>query len=501
MTKIIIRSGTDMDRSVVIPEKGVTFGRNLNCDVTIVEPSVSSQHGSIRFEHGAWWIHDNDSSNGTFVNDKKVHDFMIQNGDKLKFGSIEVEFYSAPETPPSLLSEEPVPSGSDPAAAGLADPPSGWRTSVASTDPESEPNVSSEALTLEPVRSPSDAGVDQDVASEEITTEDSVLIMELAERYQQIRTELADVIIGQSAVLEEVMIALFSRGHVLLVGMPGLAKRLFIQTLSQMLDLGYQRVPFTPDLAPSDITGMDVSAEDTVTGWREHPFDKGPIFTNILFADGINRTPPKVQAALLGAMQDYHITVGSRTHLLPEPFFVVATQNPIGQEGTYPLPEAQLDQFVLSIAVDYPSAEEESRIVARMTCAKKSTPRCILDGAFVLRVQDMLQRLPVASDVIDFACNLVRSTRPGQPEAPGFVKEMVEWGAGPRASVCFIQSAKARAVLDGRNCVTKADVTAVAMPVLRHRVILTAETEATGITGDDVIRMLLEALALSEDGG
>ena len=329
--------------------------------------------------------------------------------------------------------------------------------------------------------------------------DDVALIAELNKNYLKIKGELAQVVIGQSQVVEEVLIAVFSRGHALLVGVPGLAKTLLISTLSHVLDLGFKRVQFTPDLMPSDITGTDVLEEDKATGQRQFRFVKGPIFTNMLLADEINRTPPKTQASLLEAMQEHHITVGSATYNLSEPFFVLATQNPIEQEGTYPLPEAQMDRFMFNIVVDYPNAEEEGQIIASVTGSKKTKLSKILDGEMVIKIQDLIRRVPVAPHVIDFARDLVRATRPKQPEAPDFVKEMVGWGAGPRAGISLIQAAKARAILYGRHNATTADVVAVAHPVLRHRVITTFAAEASGVKSDDVIDLLLKATRPRED--
>ena len=341
--------------------------------------------------------------------------------------------------------------------------------------------------------------IPKEVALPEMADDDVALIAELKDRFIQIKEQLAQVVIGQTSVVEEVLVAVFSRGHALLVGVPGLAKTLLISTLARVLDLGFKRVQFTPDLMPSDITGTDVLEEDKASGVRRFRFVKGPVFTNMLLADEINRTPPKTQAALLEAMQEHHITVGAETYALDEPFFVLATQNPIEQEGTYPLPEAQMDRFMFNIVVDYPTAEEVSRIIASVTGAKRPPLDKILDGPTVVKLQDVVRRVPVAPHVVDYARNLARATRPKQPEAPDFVREMVGWGAGPRAGISLVQAAKARAILHGRHHATTADVTAVALPVLRHRVITTFAAEASGVKSDDVVRMLLQAMKPRED--
>jgi MoxR-like ATPase len=312
------------------------------------------------------------------------------------------------------------------------------------------------------------------------------------------KAQLGRVIVGQSRVIDEVLMAVFSRGHALLVGVPGLAKTLLISTLSHVLDLTFKRIQFTPDLMPSDITGTDVLEEDRTTGKRVFRFVRGPLFSNMVLADEINRTPPKTQAALLEAMQEHHVTVGDETYPLPAPFFVLATQNPIEQEGTYPLPEAQLDRFMFNIIVDYPSPDEESQIIRQVTGLQDANLEALLDAAQVLRLQQMIRRVPVADHVIEFARDLARATRPKQPEAPDFVREMVSWGAGPRAGIYLVTAAKARAVLEGRYHATTADVVAAALPVLRHRVITTFNAEAAGVTSDQIVKQLVERLRPAE---
>jgi MoxR-like ATPase len=332
-----------------------------------------------------------------------------------------------------------------------------------------------------------------------LAEDDAAVIREVHETYKRMKTELANVIVGQSDVIDEVLMAVFSRGHALLVGVPGLAKTLLISTLSKVLDLSFKRIQFTPDLMPSDITGSDVLEEDKTTGKRVFRFVNGPLFANMVLADEINRTPPKTQASLLEAMQEHSVTVGSETYALPEPFFVLATQNPIEQEGTYQLPEAQLDRFMFNIVVDYPSDVEELDIIRQVTGAVDSTVTTQLNAEQVMRLQQVIRRVPVADHVMSFARDLARATRPKQPEAADIVKEMVGWGAGPRAGIYLVTAAKARAVLEGRYHATTADVAAVALPVLRHRVITTFNAEAAGVTSDQVIQQLLEQLRPSED--
>ena len=340
---------------------------------------------------------------------------------------------------------------------------------------------------------------DQGARTPEPSQGDAALIQELYGLFGRMKTQLGHVIIGQQSVIDEVLIAVFSRGHALLVGVPGVAKTLLISTVSRVMDLSFKRIQFTPDLMPSDITGTDVLEEDHTTGRRTFRFVKGPVFANMVLADEINRTPPKTQAAMLEAMQEHRVTVGGENYRLPEPFFVLATQNPIEQEGTYPLPEAQLDRFIFNIIVDYPTKEEESVVIRQVTGPQSDTVEKVLNAEQVVKMQELVRRVPVADHVIDFARDLTRATRPNQSEAPDFVREMVAWGAGPRAGISLITAAKARAVLYGRYHATTADVAAVAHPVLRHRVLTTFNAEAAGIKSDKIISMLLERLRPSEN--
>jgi MoxR-like ATPase len=310
--------------------------------------------------------------------------------------------------------------------------------------------------------------------------------------YEKMTGQLARVIVGQTGVIEQVLIAMFCRGHALLVGVPGLAKTLLIRTISQVLHLSFSRIQFTPDLMPSDITGTDVLEEDRTTGKRIFRFVHGPLFANMILADEINRTPPKTQSALLEAMQEHSVTVGEETYALQEPFFVLATQNPIEQEGTYPLPEAQLDRFMFHIMVDYPTADEELAIMKQVSGTYDAQLQPVLTGQQIMTLQQIVRRVPVADHVFEYARAIVRATRPGSEEAPGFVRELVHWGAGPRASIYLVLAAKARAVLHGRYHATTEDIRVLALPVLRHRVITTFNAEAAGIGTDEVVRRLLD---------
>ncbi len=324
-----------------------------------------------------------------------------------------------------------------------------------------------------------------------IADDDLRLVHELHEAHQHISAELAKVIVGQQQVIEELLIALFARGHCLLVGVPGLAKTLMIRTVASALSLEFNRVQFTPDLMPSDITGTEVIQEDKSTGAREFRFLKGPIFANIVLADEINRTPPKTQAALLEAMQEQQVTVGGRRHALPQPFFVLATQNPIEQEGTYPLPEAQLDRFMFQVWVDYPSEDEEFEIVKRTTADLEFKITPTLSADQIARLAHIVRRVPIADHTARYALQLARLTRKGQPGAPAFINDYVMWGAGPRASQYLVLAAKARAVLRGRYYVSHEDICAVAAPVLRHRIKTNFNADAEGITPDEIVRRLV----------
>lgn len=309
---------------------------------------------------------------------------------------------------------------------------------------------------------------------------------------ENILNELKKRIIGQSGVIDQLLIALFSQGHCLLVGVPGLAKTLLIDTFAKILKLPFKRIQFTPDLMPSDIIGTDIIEEEINTGKRAFRFIKGPVFANIVLADEINRTPPKTQAALLQAMQEYKVTAGGNTYALELPFFVLATQNPIEQEGTYPLPEAQLDRFMFNIYIDYPEKSEEREIVMTTTSAYEPEIEPVLTGEEVLRLQQIVRKVPIAESIVDYAVELSFNTRPSHPDAPDFIKDWVNWGAGPRASQYLVLGAKARAIMHGRYHVSYEDIKAVAKPVLRHRILTNFNAEADGISSLDIISQLLE---------
>ena len=323
-----------------------------------------------------------------------------------------------------------------------------------------------------------------------VTPSDLLAVQKMADAFQRISKELAKTIVGQQQVIEELLIAMFAGGHCLLVGVPGLAKTLMVRTLADTLSLSFNRVQFTPDLMPSDITGTEVIQENKTTGGREFRFLEGPVFSNVLLADEINRTPPKTQAALLEAMQEHQVTAGGKRHKLPEPFFVLATQNPIEQEGTYPLPEAQLDRFMFQVFVDYPEEDEEFEIVRQTTANVQHKVEKVLSYEDIQQLQTTVRKIPAADHIIRYAMQFARLTRREKGDVPDFIKQYVSWGAGPRASQFLILGAKARAMLKGRAYVSTEDIRAVAAPVLRHRIVTNFNAEAEGVTADEIIRRL-----------
>ncbi len=323
-------------------------------------------------------------------------------------------------------------------------------------------------------------------------------IERINQAFLSIKQQMAKVIVGQDDVIEQLLISLFTRGHCLLEGVPGLAKTLMISTLAQTLSMTFARIQFTPDLMPADITGTDVLQENRDTGKREFRFLSGPLFHNVVLADEINRTPPKTQAALLEAMQERQVTVGQTRHILSDPFFVLATQNPIEQEGTYPLPEAQQDRFMFKVFVRYPSFAEERLIAQRTTSTSKFEPTTVLSGADIIELQKLVREVPVSDHVTDYALALVRQTRIGQPGVPDFVKDWLSWGAGPRAVQFLLLGGKARALLQGRTHVSTDDIAALAAPVLRHRIVTNFSAESEGITSDRVVEELLKVTPAKE---
>ena len=326
------------------------------------------------------------------------------------------------------------------------------------------------------------------------TQQDLASFEKLAQARQSFLSEVGKVVIGQHEILDHLLIALLAQGHSLIVGVPGLAKTLIIKTLSEVLDLSFNRIQFTPDLMPSDITGTELIDVELDTGKRSFRFYNGPIFANIVLADEINRTPPKTQAALLEAMQEHKVTAGGRTYDLDEPFFVLATQNPIEQEGTYPLPEAQLDRFMFNLNIEYPSSEEEVAIVRGTTTPEQHVLDPVITKSEIASYQELVRRVPASDNVVEYAVRLVSATRPSSDSAPDFIKQSVDWGAGPRASQYLVLGAKAKAILDGRPSPNITDVQSLALPILRHRVLPNFNAEAEGLKVEDILNQLIDTL-------
>lgn len=324
---------------------------------------------------------------------------------------------------------------------------------------------------------------------------DVEMLEKLRDAHKRMRAEIGKIIVGQEAVVDQLLMAIFCRSHALLMGVPGLAKTLMVSTLSQALDMSFKRIQFTPDLMPSDITGTEVIQDDPVTRQRVFKFMPGPLFANIVLADEINRTPPKTQAALLESMQERKASIGGTDYPMKNPFFVLATQNPIEQEGTYPLPEAQLDRFLFLIKVDYPTDAEEEQIMRLGTSDTKTTVTPVLHGDDIIALQQVVRRVPVSDLMFKFAKRITRLSRPGTPDAAPFATKWLTWGAGPRASMNLILAAKAHAVLRGSNHVSGEDIVAVATPILRHRIIVNFSAQSEGITVDDIIKKLVKAAA------
>ena len=326
------------------------------------------------------------------------------------------------------------------------------------------------------------------------TQQDLASFEKLAQARQSFLSEVGKVVIGQHEILDHLLIALLAQGHSLIVGVPGLAKTLIIKTLSEVLDLSFNRIQFTPDLMPSDITGTELIDVELDTGKRSFRFYNGPIFANIVLADEINRTPPKTQAALLEAMQEHKVTAGGRTYDLDEPFFVLATQNPIEQEGTYPLPEAQLDRFMFNLNIEYPSSEEEVAIVRGTTTPEQRVLDPVITKSEIASYQDLVRRVPASDNVVEYAVKLASATRPSSDSSPDFIKQSVDWGAGPRASQYLVLGAKAKAILDGRPSPNITDVQSLALPILRHRVLPNFNAEAEGLKVEDILNQLIDTL-------
>jgi len=461
------------------------LGRSQDCHILVNDNHVSKQHSRFFVEGDRWRFEDMGSRNGIILNGERMESGTLDVGDRIQVGNMTMEVQG-------VDGEKPAPRPSRPAAVegtatvSLSSPVKG-KSAAAPPSPtrvRPSPPPPARAPSPPPRRAP----------SLEVRGEINNIIAQVREARDRIRGEMAKVIVGQSQVIEDLLVCLFARGHCLLIGVPGLAKTLMVSTLASVLDLEFKRIQFTPDLMPSDITGTDVLEEDRVSRERSYKFIKGPIFTNILLADEINRTPPKTQAALLEAMQEFRVTASGTTYSFTPPFFVLATQNPIEQEGTYPLPEAQLDRFMFNVVVDYPARDEEVDILRATTLEGGEEPEVVLGAGDILKLQKLVRRIPVSDYILYYAADLARLSRPKQPGSPDFVHRYLAWGAGPRAAQYLTLGAKARAILDGRANVSAGDVRSVAKLVLRHRIFPNFQASSEGLTADTLVERLLEAV-------
>jgi MoxR-like ATPase len=450
MARLIVRKGRNIGSIHDLSKDIVTIGRDENCGIRINTEGVSRNHAQLVREGDRWILTDLMSKNGTVVNGEKVGEHKLESGDEVSIGD-EVMVFQGEQAAP----EEPAP------------PPAQAAPSRATSSGDDSAYL---------------AGDDLEV------------VKRMKKGREAIEREVAKVIIGQRQVVEQVIIALFCRGHGLIEGVPGLAKTLLVRTIAQVLELDFKRIQFTPDLMPSDITGTEVLEEASDTRERYFKFLKGPIFSNVLLADEINRTPPKTQAALLEAMQEYRVTAGGETYELDLPFFVLATQNPIEQEGTYPLPEAQLDRFMFHIKIGYPEKTEEVDIVLATTKDVEAEPKPVMSGDDIRALQSIVRRVPVSRHVATYAAALARATRPKTEEAPGFVNEWLAWGAGPRAAQYLVLGAKAHAVLRGRVNVACEDIRAMAPPVMRHRLFTNFNADSEGVSVEDIIERIVRTV-------
>ena len=455
---LIITAGMAKGSRVVLDQPPITIGRaDDNRIILSPETGSSRHHAEITEADGKWSVRDLGSLNGTFVNGQRIEWPRVLNpGDEIKIANDVMVF-----DPQSKSAEA---------------------TAAPGSDRENPSTPSSSAPTMK---------LDHRAPMPELAEETSAQLRVLIPRLKGVMEEMGKSIVGQKDIVHNLMLALVSRGHVLMIGLPGLAKTLMIRTLAEVLDLRFRRIQFTPDLMPTDITGTDVLEVDEATGRKNYRFIRGPVFTNILLADEINRTPPKTQAALLEAMQEYHVTAAGETYPLAPPFFVLATQNPLEQEGTYPLPEAQLDRFMFSLRVQYPSEAEEEEIAESTTSDRSVTLSKRMSGAEILEFQKLIRRLPLSQHVVKYATRLARATRPADPRAPEAVRKWIHCGAGPRATQYLLLAAKAGAVMRGSLVVNCQDVRNAALPVLRHRMFTNFAADSEGVDVDHIISTVL----------
>ena len=445
MPQIRVKVGYQQGAVYPLQDKKNLIGRDPESDIPLdVESPASRHHATIYKQGGQWRLQDQGSMNGTLLNGARIDDSELKDGDKIVIGTAIFAFEEGELSPP-------------------------------------------------PAQASGDTLIEE-VIPEEEAAQIQQTVSEMSVKTRLIEAEISKVIIGQKEIITELLTAIISNGHVLMIGMPGLAKTLMIRTLAKALDLQFRRIQFTPDLMPSDITGTDILEVDEASGRKEYRFIHGPIFTNILLADEINRTPPKTQAALLEAMQEHRVTAAGITYPLDLPFFVLATQNPLEQEGTYPLPEAQLDRFMFSIYIDYPT-EADEEMIAHVTTRQRSVDlNKVLNAAEILELQNVVREMPISKHVVKYATRLARATRPVDERAPDFIKKWIHCGAGPRATQYLVVAAKARAVIDGRLLVTCDDVRAVALPVLRHRIFTNFTADSEGVDTNKIVQKLIEGV-------
>jgi MoxR-like ATPase len=468
---LIVRVPHQQESTVTLNGEPLVIGSNPSSHIVVNDPAVLPHHAYLAKDQGHWRVAAYDADVPLSYEDQPTTELRLENGTRFSIGHAQFEFAIE---------------------SGRPDPSTRERGSL-----ELERHAKADDVFVPERRiGPGDVVVPErrtNLGENSPLENPEAAVAQLRQAMQSIRAEMARVVIGQADVVNQILVALFGRGHCLLVGTPGLAKTLMARTLADSLELQCKRVQFTPDLMPADITGTQVLEQDPATS-AHFVFKHGPIFTNLLLADEINRTPPKTQAALLEAMQERRVTISGQTYDLPSPFFVIATQNPIEQEGTYPLPEAQLDRFMFSVKVGYPNAEEEERIIMETTQDASQEVDRVLGSDALLNFQHLVRKTPVSQHVGAYATRLVRATRPDAPDAPDFIKNWVRWGAGPRAGQYLILAAKSNALLQGRLNVSCDDIRSYALPVLRHRVLCNFAAASEGVDSDEIVRRLLEAV-------
>ena len=476
-----------------LPDVAFTLGRGDDAGFTLNDDAVSRHHVEIRPADGGWIITDLDSANGTMINGATASSHQLAEGDVVQIGDSQFAFLE--EDAYAAVAEAVEPEAAAPEEAVLEDPAPAEVEPVETAEPEPAAAAEPEPVAaIEPPPPSPRQHLAQAAAKAAADDRELALVHEMRSRTDLIRQELGKVIVGQREVIEQILMCIVAGGHALLIGLPGMAKTLTVSTLAKVLNLEFKRVQFTPDLMPSDIIGTDVLETNQTSGDKEFRFIRGPIFCNLLLADEINRTPPKTQAALLEAMQEKCVTAGNLTYTLDKPFFVLATQNPIEQEGTYPLPEAQLDRFMFNIWVDYPEEHEEEQIIGSTTSGKSATVNPVMTKAEILQIQEVVRKVPVSEHVIKYAIRLVRATRPSDPKSPAITKSYVSTGAGPRAGQYLILAAKAMAILEGRIHVSCNDIRRAAIPVLRHRLLTNFAADSEGRTPMSLVQELIKTV-------